>query len=147
VDIFGAGEDEESLRRLAGDLHVEERVCFHGPTDDPRRVIRNASMLVLPSRAEGMPNVVLEAMAEGRPVVATGIGGTNEVVVHGETGLLVPPDDPRALAEAMRKLTDNAGLQVAMGQAGWVRAKEVFSHERVVDRTLDLYTAVCEQDM
>ena len=84
-------------------------------------------VVALPSWTEGLPLVVLEAMAAARPVVATPVGGTPEVVLDGETGLLVPPRDPRALAAALQRLVDDADLRRRLGEAGKRRAVERFS--------------------
>ena len=87
-------------------------------------------MLALPSWTEGLPLVVLEAMARGRPVVATAVGGTPELVVDGETGLLVPPRDPERSPAALRRLLDDAELRRRLGEAGRRRVAERFSSTR-----------------
>jgi glycosyltransferase involved in cell wall biosynthesis len=103
---------------------------------------REAHLLCLPSLWEGMPNVVLEAMSSARPVVATAVGGTPEVVVDGETGILVPPGDPSSLARALAIVLTDRELQRSMGQAGRRRVVEGFRPEWVVDRHLALYDEV-----
>jgi glycosyltransferase involved in cell wall biosynthesis len=138
VDITGAGPDGEALQQLAARLGVAPRCHFTGPTREPRAALIRSSMLVLPSRSEGMPNAVLEAMAVGRAVVATDIPGTREVVVHGETGLLVPPDNPLALRAAIGRLQSDAALRTRLGTAGHLRARTHFGGARIVNDTLEV---------
>ena len=99
-------------------------------------------VVVLPSWTEGMPLVLLEAMAHRRPVIATPVGGTPEVVVDGETGLLVPPRDPAALAGAIRRLVTEPHTAVHMGEAGFLRAARRFSVEAMCRRVLEIYDEV-----
>src|SRR5262249_56746103 len=98
--IVGDGPLRESLAGQARTLGVEDSVRFEGTVADVRPVLAAMDVFVLPSRAEGMSNALLEAMAAGRPVVATAVGGNTEVVTDGETGLLVPPANPAAIARA-----------------------------------------------
>jgi glycosyltransferase involved in cell wall biosynthesis len=142
VDITGAGPDEALLRLLAEKLGISSRVAFTGPTRQARAALIRCSVLVLPSRSEGMPNAVLEAMAVGRAVVATDIPGTREVVVHGETGLLVPPENPLALRAAITRLQGDPALRARLGAAGYERARSVFGRQRVVNETLALYESL-----
>jgi glycosyltransferase involved in cell wall biosynthesis len=96
-------------------------------------------VFVLPSLWEGLPNVVLEVMACGKPVVATAVDGTPEAVVDGETGLLVPPRDPKALAEAIIKLLGDEKNIKTMGMKGRERVEQTFSLETQIDRFVELY--------
>lgn len=104
--LVGAGELEGQLKRLAAELRLRN-VRFHGRADgaELRDLYRNADVFVLPSRWEGMPLVLLEALAMGLPIVATDITGNREVVVHGENGLLVPLGDPSALRQGLLSVT------------------------------------------
>lgn len=145
VDVFGRGEDESALRELATTSGVASRIHFHGPTHQPHLAISQASFVVLPSRSEGMPMVVLEAMAAGRAVVATRVGGTDEVVVDGETGLLVPPNDPTALAHAMQRLQQDGALRQQLGTRGRQRLVTHFNLATSLSATLDLYAALTSQ--
>ena len=99
-------------------------------------------MLALPSWTEGLPLVVLEAMAHGKPVVATPVGGTPELVTDGETGLLVPPRDPQALAAALQRLLEDAELSRRLGEAGRRRVEERFSLDAMNRRVLQIYDEV-----
>ena len=142
ADLERGGDYERALRRRAEDRGVSDRVVFAGYRDDAARIIAAADVIALPSWTEGLPIVVLEAMALGRPVVATPVGGTRELVVDGETGLLVPPRDAGALADALRRLVDDASLRDRLGDAGRRRAAERFSLEASVQAVLDLYDEI-----
>ena len=115
VEVAGGGSCLEDLKGLAAELGVAERVTFLGEVRDIPALLGRARMFVLPSLSEGIPLTVLEAMARGLPVVATRVGGLPEVVVDGETGLLVPAADPPALAEAVLSL-----CAIPMQQGAWV---------------------------
>ena len=138
VAIAGRGEQEASLRRLAAELGLCERVHLLGLRDDVETVLAAADLFVQPSRSEGLPLAVLEAMASGLPVVATRVGGIPEAVADGETGLLVPPGDPAALATALARVLDAEDRGAAMGRAGRERAAE-FSVARMADRYQQIY--------
>jgi glycosyltransferase involved in cell wall biosynthesis len=120
-------------------LQIQEHVCFTGYQKDVRPWLAALDIFVLSSDWEGMSNALLEAMAAGLPVVATAAGGTPDVVAEGRTGLLVPPRDPCALAEAIESLVRDPDLRHSMGRAGRERVAECFSVERMVERTQTLY--------
>ncbi len=107
--IVGEGEEENNLKNLARSLDLTEQVIFAGLRLDSDTLYPFAELFILPSRWEGMPNAVLEAMAAGKPVVATEVGGVPELVLHGETGILVPPGDTDALAQAILDLLHGSG--------------------------------------
>ena len=102
-------------------------------------LINTATMVVMPSRREGLPLVALEAALMARPIVATRVGGLPEVVVHQQTGLLVEPENSDALAEAITFLLDHHETATQLGQAARQRAQEVFGWERCVDAYDALY--------
>jgi glycosyltransferase involved in cell wall biosynthesis len=116
--IAGEGAERASLEREARDLGVSDRVTFVGFRTDTAALLAEADILVLPSVNEGLPLAVLEAMAAGRPVVATAVGGTPEIVHDRETGLLVPPADPGALARAIGELLADPPLARRLAEAG-----------------------------
>jgi glycosyltransferase involved in cell wall biosynthesis len=119
--IAGDGPQATDLARLAARLGVGDRVLLLGPRTDVRRLLAVSDALVLSSVYEGLPNVVLEAMAAGLPVVATEVGGVPELVTE-EVGITVPPGNPGELAEAMRRMTTaRRDVRAAMG----VRAREI----------------------
>jgi glycosyltransferase involved in cell wall biosynthesis len=138
-EIAGGGQCHDQLTRQATELGVAEHVCFLGSVRDVPRLLSRASMFVLPSLSEGIPLTVLEAMARGLPVVATRVGGVPEVVVHGQTGLLVPSGDPAALAQAILTLRHDPSRRVAMGQNGRKTVEELFNIRRMVSDYETLY--------
>lgn len=138
-DLERSGAYERELARRAEQLGVRDRVTFAGYRSDARELMRDAAVVALPSLAEGLPVVLLEAMAQARPVVATAVGGTPELVVDGETGLLVPPGDADALAAALRALLDDPRRARELGEAGRRRVEERFTAERMTDAVLALY--------
>lgn len=122
--IVGDGPEREALRRLAIALKVDDRVRFEGHRRDARRYLTAFDVFVLPSRFEGFPLAIVEAMLAGLPVVATDVGSVAEAVAGGETGLLVPPEAQSTLARALRRLLDDAELRARMGANGRARALE-----------------------
>ena len=141
-DLEQGGAYAAQLEQQAEELGVRDRVSFAGYRDDSRSVLRQLDVVALPSRTEGLPLVVLEALAQGRPVVATPVGGTPEVVTDGVTGLLVPPGDPHALAAALRRLLDDPELARRLGEAGRERVAQDFSERRMAERVLAIYEEV-----
>jgi glycosyltransferase involved in cell wall biosynthesis len=140
-DLEAGGAYRESLVAEAERAGVADRVSFAGfrPAES---VLGALDVFVLPSWIEGMPITVLEAMAHRKPVVATPVGGTPELVVDGETGLLVPPRDPEALAEALRSLVADPERARRLGEAGYARVAERFTVERMTTRVLEVYDEV-----
>jgi glycosyltransferase involved in cell wall biosynthesis len=132
---LGEGPERAALERLARELGVERRVFLPGRVPDVAAWLRRAAVLVHPARWEGFGLAVLEAMLAGLPVVASRVSSLPELVLDGETGLLVPADDAGALATA----TTHALEQPGLGAAGRERARREFSVERMTSRTLDLY--------
>lgn len=124
--IAGNGEHRERLERRTAELGLEQAVTFLGTCDAARvrTLLRGAAALVVPSTYEGMPLVVLEAMEAGVPVVASQVSGIPEVVVDGETGWLVPPEEPEALAQALEAVLSDPGEARRRGAAGRKRIEE-----------------------
>ena len=137
--VVGDGELEYTLERRVDSLAMSESIRFLGRRDDIPDILRAIDVFVLSSHTEGLSVTLLEAMAASLPIVATRVGGNSEVVVHEETGLLVPPSDPALFADAMARLADDRELASAMGRAGRERAREVFSVEAMVDRYERIY--------
>jgi glycosyltransferase involved in cell wall biosynthesis len=140
--IAGEGPEREALELHARQLNVADRVTFLGHRSDVLELLAACDLFVLPSLFEGLPVSVLEAMAAGKPVVATAIGGTDEAMIHQETGLLVPPGDPGALVTAIRTLLSDPGLSQRVGAAGRQRVQQLFSVETMVGRITRLYEDV-----
>jgi glycosyltransferase involved in cell wall biosynthesis len=135
--IVGEGPEEASLRRSAG-----EGVVFLGYRRDVRRLLRSADLFVLSSRWEGQPLSMLEAMAEGLPVVVTSVGGIPEIVEHGVSGMIVPPDDAAALADAVIRCLRDPERAGSLGQAAQrscFRRREaaLVEHRRTYHQILD----------
>lgn len=140
--VAGQGPEGDRLQAEAARLGVADRIVFLGHRDDIPDLLASADLFVLPSLFEGLPVCVLEAMAAGRAVIASAVGGTDEAVVHGETGLLVPPAMPAALASAIRLLLSDPALAKRMGQAGRTRVHREFSADAMVERISALYDEV-----
>ena len=145
--LVGRGPEETRLTALAGELGISARVCFTGEQADVAPHLQQMNLYVQASAAEGMPNSVLEAMATALPVVATAVGGTPEVVVEGKTGLLVPPRDPAALADAMLRLLVNHGLAEAFGRAGRARVEAHFGEGRMRERVETLLDRLVQRHL
>lgn len=138
--VAGDGPQRASLERTVAQRGISDRVRFVGRADRPTTaaLFRGATAFVLPSRHEPFGIVNLEAMAAGRPVVASAVGGVPEVVVDGVTGVLVPPEDPGALAGAVARLAADPGAAAAMGAAGASRAR-AFDWAEVTDHYDEVY--------
>ncbi len=129
--IAGDGPQMEALQSLAEELDVQDRVIFHGWQSREKLIglYKQSSLFLFPSRHEGMPNAVLEAMASGLPVIASRIAGSEELVMDGETGFLVPSEDVGSLGAAIHKLVNDAALRQKMGTASCRRVEEHYSWE------------------
>jgi glycosyltransferase involved in cell wall biosynthesis len=129
--LVGDGPEADALESLATQLGVADRLVITGWVDDPQAYLAAMDVFVLPSRFEGLPLAVLEAMRAGRAVVATDVGSVGEAVEHGATGLLVPPGDEDALATAVSSLLRDRELREAMGGRARDVAAERFSSTRM----------------
>jgi glycosyltransferase involved in cell wall biosynthesis len=132
--VLGEGPERPRLEALARELGA--RLVLPGRVPDVAAVLRQAHVLVHPARWEGFGLAVLEAMLCSLPVVATNVSSLPELVVDGETGYLVPPDDPDALRGALQRVLENPG---DLGARGHERARREFSVERMATRTARLY--------
>lgn len=137
--VVGEGPMRDDLTAMIALDGLTGRVDLLGACEDVSAVLRAADLFVLASRWEGHPLAVLEAMMSGLPVVATAVGGVPEQVLEGETGFLVPPEDPEALARALRRLLDDPNLRRRMGAAGRRRALACFTEARMLSETERLY--------
>jgi len=145
--LLGADSDGEAdrLRRLAGELAVSPAVEILGWKEDPRSVFQEADVVTLPSRSEGFGRVLVEAAYLAKPVVASRVGGISEVVVDGETGFLVPPDDPPALAEALIRLLTDPNLRARLGKAARERALTRFTARQHVEGVEAVYAEIVDR--
>jgi glycosyltransferase involved in cell wall biosynthesis len=135
------GEEEAALRAQAQRLGLSESVDFLGAVapGDLAPHYRAADVVVLPSRREGLGLVLVEALFCRRPVIGTRVGGIPDVVADGETGLLVPPDDPLVLAEAIARLLNDPALAARLAAAGYAHVRQHFSGHVVAQRMADVY--------
>lgn len=134
--VAGEGPERPALERLAAEVGVADAVFLPGRAGDVAALLARAELLVHPSRWEGFGLVLLEAMLAARPVVATAVSSIPEIVVDGETGVLVPPEDSDALAEAIVRVLDDPG---SLGAAGRARALAEFSAGGMARRTAAVY--------
>ncbi|MFT6041890.1 MAG: glycosyltransferase involved in cell wall biosynthesis [Gammaproteobacteria bacterium] len=140
--LAGHGEELEALQALAARLGVEHRVRFLGWRDDVPALVAAADIVLLPSRWEGMPYVVLEAMAAARPVVATRVDGATDLVVPGQTGELVDVLDVAGIAAALDRMAEQSPEQRALlGQAGEARIRSAYCIEHMVAATRKVFRA------
>ena len=137
--IAGEGPLRERLEEMSRAFHLEDRVKFLGHREDVPRLMTAADLAVLPSAYEGLPNVILEAMRLRKPVVATAAPGTTEVVVDGQTGLLVPTDNPPLLCRAIRDVIRDTSMARRLGEAGRARVEAHFRASTMVAQFAELY--------
>lgn len=137
--VFGEGELRGPLERQIKERHLEKQVVLAGFREDVLSLVKSVDLFVMSSITEGLGSTVLDAMAMKLAVVGTRAGGIPEAVVPGETGLLVPPGDPKALAAAIVRLLRDPELRRRMGEAGYARVAGHFGVDRLVEGTLDVY--------
>ncbi len=142
--LIGDGPLRQALLRECEALGVIDHCRFTGVRTDVPDLLSVLQVVVLPSLSEGLPFVLLETMALGKPIVATNVGGVCEVMEDGITGLLVPPRDPKALAHAIAFLLDRPGKAEEMGKRGKARVREHFTLGRMVRELEDVYTRLLQ---
>jgi glycosyltransferase involved in cell wall biosynthesis len=142
--IVGGGKQEEALKSLTRKLGIAQSVFFTGEKDSATPYIKNFDIGVLTSDSEGFSNVIMEYMAAGVPVVATNVGGNNELVQHGKTGLLVPKGDPVAIANAICLLVEDHNLRYKMGKFGLNAIQENFSWDKKIIEIQNYYQTLAE---
>ena len=147
--IVGGGEEEARLQRLVCQHHLQAFVQLTGPRPQPEiaRLVQSAAVLAAPcvvgadGNRDGLPTVLLEAMALGTPCVATPVTGIPEVIRHGETGLLVDPNEAGQLADALRLLLDDSELRVKLARAACARIQRDFDIHQNASRQRALLLA------
>ena len=143
--IVGDGPLRAELTAATQSLGLQHHVVFSGIRSDIPAVLGALDLLVFSSRWEGLPVALLEGMAAARPVVATAVGGVPGVIVDGTTGILVPPGEPAALAQACVRVLRSATQATQMGQAGRTRVETQYSIEAMIRQTVALYETLLEQ--
>jgi glycosyltransferase involved in cell wall biosynthesis len=142
LDLIGDGPDTEACRALAEELGIAGRIDFAGQRLDVAERLAEADVFLLVTKWEGFPRSILEAMRAGLPVIASDVGGCKESVEEGVTGYLVPKEDPEALAERLRELTDSPDLRTRMGRAGRKSYEENFTFEAMYRKTRGVYREI-----
>jgi len=143
--LIGDGSLRHELESLVVQCGIQNRVWLAGSVENVPQLLQAMDVFVLPSLAEGISNTILEAMACGLPVVATRVGGNEELVVDGETGFLVSRADPGAMAEALLRYLEDDTLRDRQGAAARRRAEKNFSIHGMVNRYLEVYDELCHQ--
>ncbi len=147
VQIIGDGPERETLYRHLEDLGLSDRVQFLGERRSVENYLRVADAFVLPSRWEGLPYSILEAMRWGLPVVASRVGGIPELVIDRVTGLLVTAGDVGALSSALRRLAEDGEGARALGRAGHARVARHFTLDSMVTAYDDLFSSIRSADV
>ncbi len=140
--IVGDGDQRAELEELAGNLGIGGAVTFAGWVPQAYNLMPICDLIAMPSRWEGFGLVALEAMGSARPLIASRVSALPEIVRDGETGLLVPPDDPAALAEAIILVLSDHSLALRLGEAGYRRLADSFSVDKMIRGTLSVYEDV-----
>jgi glycosyltransferase involved in cell wall biosynthesis len=139
VDFVGSGPSLESCKLLADDLGISQKVSFLGDRRDVPDLLTRSQIFVLATHYEGLPISILEAMRSGLPVIGSDVNGIPEEVEHDVTGLVVPPRDSYALANAIRSLAASPEMRQAMGKAARQKFEREFTIERMVRETAEIY--------
>jgi glycosyltransferase involved in cell wall biosynthesis len=145
--VVGDGDDRPALARLAQALGVSARVHFLGWRADLETILNELDVVICSSRNEGTPVALIEAMAAGVAVLSTEVGGVADLVTHGETGWLVPPGDPSAMAGAIRRLLAEPNLRARLAAAGRGVALDRHNVTQLIARIERLYTALINEKL
>jgi glycosyltransferase involved in cell wall biosynthesis len=144
IGIVGTGVLLSDLKRLSINLGINNTVEFLGVRGDILSLLDKSSIFVLPSRWEGLPISILEAMSRNVPVIATSVGGISEIINDGEDGVLVTPENPELLARVIIYLLENEGLRAKLVTNAFKKVKEEFSIDRYTSDLLNLYKNIIE---
>jgi glycosyltransferase involved in cell wall biosynthesis len=140
--FVGKGELEEELRKETFQMGASDKVKFLGWRDDIPEVMQVFDVFVLPSLNEGMGRVLVEAMAAGKPIVASNVGGIPDLVQHGQNGFLVDPADSKSLSFSIMNLLGDKNMRIGMGKRGKAIASD-FSVEKMIEKMGTLYSSLC----
>lgn len=141
-DLENSGRYRNELERLADDLGVRKAVIFTGYRADIMDLMRAFDIFVLPSLDEGLSVAILEAMAAEKAVITTSVGGNPEIVIDSQTGILLEPENPDKLAEAIIYYLEHPEISQRMGRQGYCRVKEYFSLKRMLDKIIKVYKKI-----
>lgn len=142
IAIVGKGELKEKLNNLTVELEVNREVKFLGVRKDVKELMVSSKIFVLPSRWEGFGLVIIEAMSNMLPVIATNVGPIPEIIENRKDGILVPPENPKALARAINSLLENEELQKKLSQTAYKKVREKYSINAYSVRMLDFYKSL-----
>lgn len=143
--LVGDGPERENLETNAKNMRVDDRVVFLGHRPDMQKFLAGCDVFVLPSLYEGLPLTIIEAMAAARPVIASDIPGTDEIIINGKTGILVPPANPRAMAEAIQRVLSDPTLARDLAISGKNRAYSEFSSKKMLEGVTRLYEEIIRE--
>ena len=137
--IVGKGYLEEELKELVMELEIEKEIEFLGVRRDIEKLMKSTKLFVLPSRWEGLPLTILEAMSSGAGIIATKVGGIPEIIQNGKEGILISPEDSETLAGAIAELLKDRELRVKLGINAYKKVKEKYSIEVYTKNILEFY--------
>jgi glycosyltransferase involved in cell wall biosynthesis len=136
------GYSFKDIKKVSEELGISKNIIFAGARSDISDILSIIDISVLSSLSEGFSNTIVESMAAGKPVIATRVGGNPEAIIDGKTGILVPPQNPQALADAIMKLLNNEDLAKKMGKEGRKRAASLFSLDMMIDQYEALFKSI-----
>jgi glycosyltransferase involved in cell wall biosynthesis len=142
LEITGEGPEKTNLLKMAEDLKITNKVIFHGENTDPYAFLLSSSVFVLPSRSEGLPNVLLEAMSCGLPVIASNVGGNLDLIQSGKNGILFEEGNYEQLSSAIETILDNKQLKEKLGKNARQAIVKDYSMEITVSKYIELYTSL-----
>jgi glycosyltransferase involved in cell wall biosynthesis len=146
LQVVGDGPLKSQMERIAGELGIMDSVEFLGWRTDIVDLLQQAWGFVLPSRWEGMPGALLEAMACGLPCIATRVSGSEDIICNGVDGLLVEPEQPAELADALRRVIQDTELARRLGREGRSKVVRSYQLRHVVEQCVALYRCLLAQD-
>jgi len=143
--LCGSGPEEGKIKNLVKNLNLEDRVFFMGtvPKDTIPEILKSADIFVLPSLSEGFPNVLLEAMASGLPIISTNVDGVNEIVKSGINGYIIPSGSSESIANAIIELCSEPGILKKIGENNIISAKR-YRWDQIMDELEKIYHKVTD---
>ena len=144
--LIGDGSLMGEAQALADELQITDLITWKGAIDEVETELLAANLFILSTRWESLPICIIEAMRAGLPVIASNVGGINELVIEGETGLLVSAGSPDELRNAIMCLINTDQKLLAMGKAGRIRFEQHFTLDKMVDPTIELYQQLASKD-